>query len=98
MSDRVAFDMAQDVNVVERRTAYKAFTQVDVLRLTHRLFSGGTSPVIQRELVIKPQAIGVLIYDPILDAVLLIEQFRVGALPEVNPWQLEIVAGLVETS
>ena len=96
MSDRVTFDMAQDVNVVERRTAYKAFTQVDVLRLTHRLFSGGTSPVIQRELVIKPQAIGVLIYDPILDAVLLIEQFRVGALPEVNPWQLEIVAGLVD--
>jgi hypothetical protein len=31
-----------------------------------------------------------------LDAVLLIEQFRVGALPEVNPWQLEIVAGLVD--
>jgi ADP-ribose pyrophosphatase len=96
MSDRVAFNVAQDVTIVERRTVYKAFTQVDVLRLQHRLFAGGTSPIIQRELVIKPQAIGVLIYDPIVDAVLLIEQFRVGALPESNPWQLEIVAGLVD--
>ena len=96
MNNRVAFNVAQDVTIVERRTAYKAFTQVDVLRLQHSLFVGGTSPIIQRELVIKPQAVGVLIYDPTLDAVLLIEQFRVGALPEVNPWQLEIVAGLVD--
>ena len=36
------------------------------------------------------------IYDPNLDSVLLIEQFRVGALSHPNPWQLEIVAGLVD--
>ncbi len=90
------FSVQQDVAIVEKRTAYKGFTQVDVLRLQHRLFAGGMGPVIQRELVVKPEAVGVLIYDPMLDSVLLIEQFRVGALMESNPWQLEIVAGLVD--
>jgi ADP-ribose pyrophosphatase len=88
--------MQHNVEIISRETTYKSFTQVDVLRLQHSLFIGGTSPIIQREIVIKPEAVGVLIYDPILDAVLLIEQFRVGALPESNPWQIEIVAGLVD--
>ena len=96
MIDSTVFNSVHDVDVIERKTVYKAFTQLDILRLKHRLFAGGISPVIQREMVIKPEAIGVLIYDPVLDAVLLIEQFRVGALTETNPWQLEIVAGLVD--
>ena len=96
MIDSTVFNSVHDVDVIERKTVYKAFTQLDILRLKHRLFAGGISPVIQREMVIKPEAVGVLIYDPVLDAVLLIEQFRVGALTETNPWQLEIVAGLVD--
>jgi len=94
--EQIAFNQQNDVEILSRETVYKSFTQVDVVKLKHRLFAGGISPVIQREMVIKPEAIGVLIYDSVLDAVLLIEQFRVGALPETNPWQLEIVAGLVD--
>ena len=93
---QTAFNQQHDVEIISRETVYKSFTQVDVVKLKHRLFAGGISPLIQRELVIKPEAIGVLIYDPYLDAVLLIEQFRVGALSHPNPWQLEIVAGLVD--
>lgn len=93
---QTVFNQQQDVELVSRETVYKSFTQVDVVKLKHRLFAGGISPIIQRELVIKPEAIGVLIYDPNLDSVLLIEQFRVGALSHPNPWQLEIVAGLVD--
>lgn len=93
---QTAFNQQNDVEILSRETVYKSFTQIDVVKLKHRLFAGGISPVIQRELVIKPEAIGVFIYDPHLDAVLLIEQFRVGALSHPNPWQLEIVAGLVD--
>ena len=93
---QTAFNQQNDVEILSRETAYKSFTQIDVVKLKHRLFAGGISPIIQRELVIKPEAIGVFIYDPHLDAVLLIEQFRVGALSHPNPWQLEIVAGLVD--
>ena len=94
---QTTFNQQDDVEILSRETVYKSFTQIDVVKLKHRLFAGGgISPIIQRELVIKPEAIGVLIYDPNLDAVLLIEQFRVGALSHPNPWQLEIVAGLVD--
>src|SRR5690606_40469080 len=36
-------------------------------------------------------------YDPLRDEVVLIEQFRVGALDKkASPWLLELVAGLIE--
>jgi len=39
----------------------------------------------------------VLLYDPAKDKVVMVEQFRVGALDdEQGPWLLEIVAGIVE--
>jgi ADP-ribose pyrophosphatase len=42
--------------------------------------------------------VGVLLYDPVLDAIGLVEQFRVGpwVRGDANPWLLELVAGLRE--
>ncbi|PTQ89999.1 NUDIX domain-containing protein [Agitococcus lubricus] len=94
--EQTLFKQTHDVEHVERKTLFQGFNRIDVLRLKHRLFSGQMGTVIQRELMVKPQAVGVLIYDPVLASVLLIEQFRVGALAEDNPWLLEIVAGLVD--
>ncbi len=91
------FTRARDVEVVEQRAVYQGFSRLEIVRLRHRLFAGGMSVIIQRELLMKPEAVGVLIYDPKRDEVLMIEQFRVGALSESNPWQLEIVAGLVDS-
>lgn len=86
----------EDVRVEKRETLFQGFYRLDKLYLTHRQFAGGTGPVITRELFVRPPAVGVLIYDPATDEVLLIEQFRVGALDDVHPWQMEIVAGLIE--
>ena len=91
------FTRARDVEIVEQRVVYQGFSRLEIVRLRHRLFAGGMSVIIQRELLMKPEAVGVLIYDPKRDEVLMIEQFRVGALSESNPWQLEIVAGLVDS-
>lgn len=86
----------EDVLVEKRETLFQGFYRLDKLYLTHRQFAGGTGPVITRELFVRPPAVGVLIYDPATDEVLLIEQFRVGALDDVHPWQMEIVAGLID--
>jgi ADP-ribose pyrophosphatase len=91
------FTRARDVEIVEQRVVYQGFSRLEIVRLRHRLFAGGMGVIIQRELLMKPEAVGVLIYDPKRDEVLMIEQFRVGALSESNPWQLEIVAGLVDS-
>jgi ADP-ribose pyrophosphatase len=85
-----------DVVVERRETLFKGFYRVDKLHLRHQQFSGAMGPLITREMFVRPPAVGVLIYDVHSDEVLLIEQFRVGALENKHPWQLEIVAGLIE--
>jgi len=82
---------------VHRETVYQGFMQLQQVQLKHRLFEGGWSETFQRELLVRHQAVMVLLYDPERDAVVLIEQFRVGALEDKHgPWLLEMVAGIVE--
>ena len=86
-----------DVEVIEREPCFKGFYKLDRLRLRHRLFAGGMGPEIRRELFVRHDAVCVLPYDPQRDCVVLIEQFRVGALDKShNPWLLELVAGLID--
>ena len=74
------------------------FYQVLKLKLQHRLFKGGWSKELQRELVVRLPAVAVLMYDAKTDQVVLIEQFRVGGMAHENgPWQLEMVAGMIDT-
>jgi len=74
---------------------YQGFFKVDLCHLSHQTYQGGEIEV-RRELFVRGDAVGVLLYDPAKDKVVLIEQFRVGAINEDNPWMLEIVAGMVE--
>lgn len=66
------------------------------LTFRHKLFAGGWSEPIERELFERGHAAAMLPYDPIRDEVVLIEQVRVGALEHENPWQFEIVAGIMD--
>ncbi|AIL63958.1 NUDIX domain-containing protein [Pseudomonas alkylphenolica] len=86
-----------DVEIVERVNCFKGFYQLDRVRLRHELFAGGMGREISRELFVRHDAVCVLPYDPVRDEVVLIEQFRVGAMGKVaNPWLIELVAGLID--
>jgi ADP-ribose pyrophosphatase len=87
----------QDVEILEKTEAFKGYFRIDRYRLRHRLFRGGWSPEITREVFERGHAAAVLPYDPLRDEVVMIEQFRVGALAAGRaPWLLEIVAGIIE--
>ena len=87
----------KDVEILEQTEAFKGYFRVDRYRLRHRLFSGGWSPEITREVFERGHAAAILPYDPVRDAVVLIEQFRIGAYAAGHkPWLLEIVAGIIE--
>lgn len=87
----------QDVQILRREPGFRGFYQVDVLTLRHRLFAGGWGPELRRELFVRRDAVCVLPYDPWEDAVVLVEQMRVGALDKrASPWMLELVAGLFD--
>ncbi len=87
-----------DVEIIERDTAWRGYFRIDRLRLRHRLFAGGWGEPMVREVFERGHAAALLPYDPVRDEVVLIEQFRVGALTAgaANPWLIEIVAGIVE--
>lgn len=86
-----------DVEVLQRETCFKGFYRLDRLHLRHRQFAGGMGPQLSRELFVRHDAVCVLPYDPRRDSVVLIEQFRVGAMDKsANPWLLELVAGLID--
>lgn len=85
------------VEIVKRDNCFKGFYKLDKVQLRHELFAGGMSREISRELFVRHDAVCVLPYDPLRDEVVLIEQFRVGALGKVdNPWLIEMVAGLID--
>lgn len=81
---------------IKKKRNYDGHFKVDQLIVQHELFAGGLSKELIREKVSRQNAVAVLPYDPIRDEVVLVEQFRVGALDDDNPWLIEIIAGLVE--
>lgn len=86
-----------DVEIVDETLAYDGFWKLKVIQLRHRRFAGDWSQLIKRELHCRGDAVGVLLYDPAIDAIGLVEQIRVGALWRPgSPWLLELVAGLIE--
>ncbi|MEE2760792.1 MAG: NUDIX domain-containing protein [Pseudomonadota bacterium] len=89
----------EQIQVQERSTPYRGFMRLDVYRLRHHDFNGGWSIDLSREVLERGNAVAVLPYDPDRDEVVLIEQFRIGAYTatEASPWQIEIVAGMIES-
>ncbi len=89
--------MRKTVEIVDRTRVYDGHFKVDKLRLRHALFRGGMGDVVQRELFERGHAAAVLPYDPVADAVVLIEQFRVGAHVALGDgWVIEVVAGMID--
>ena len=89
--------MNYQYEILSRTRAFDGFFHVDVLRLRHELFDGGWSDALTRELFERGRAVAVLPYDPVLDAVVVTEQFRVGAAAVGDhPWLIEFVAGMIE--
>jgi len=75
---------------------YAGFFKIDLCHIQHEKYAGGEIEI-KRELFHRGDAVAVLMYDPSKDKIVLLEQFRVGAIDDENgPWLIEIVAGMVE--
>lgn len=87
-----------DVEIQSREYIYRGFIQVEKVSLKHRLFDQTEyTPTFQRELIKRKEAAGVLIYNDSQQKFALIEQFRIGAMDDtISPWQLEIIAGVLD--
>jgi len=76
---------------------FEKYFRLDEYHISHELFGGGSSPVFTREIFERGVVVAVLPYDPHRDKVVLIEQFRAGAIGDTDgPWLIECVAGVIE--
>ena len=86
-----------DVNIIEQKTLYKGFFKMVEYTFKHRLFDGGWSDLVRRELFERGHAVAVLPYDPLTQEFVLVEQFRFGAMESAgSPWLIEIIAGMID--
>ena len=87
----------QDIDIDSTLMAYDGYFKIVKYKFRHRLFAGGWSELVERELFERGHAVAVLLFDPKRDTVVLVEQIRVGAIAaNYSPWQLEIVAGVID--
>ncbi|MFW1560908.1 ADP-ribose diphosphatase [Vibrio parahaemolyticus] len=87
---------SRDVEVISKESVFEGFFKMVKYRFKHKLFAGGWSDVVEREMFERGHAAAMLPYDPKTDQVVIIEQIRIGALEHEHPWQLEIVAGMID--
>ena len=86
-----------DVEISRVINKYQGFFKVDEYQLRHRLFNGGYSKNLSREIFERGDAVVLIPYDPVKDNVIIIEQFRQGALRHHGtPWLLEFIAGMFD--
>jgi ADP-ribose pyrophosphatase len=84
-----------DVTIHSVETRFQGFFKIDCYQLSHKLFNGEQSDILRREIFERGDAVVLMPYDAKLDKVILIEQFRPGAIREgETPWLLEFVAGM----
>lgn len=102
--------MQYKVKTIKKETLWQRYFRMDCFHISHELFDGSMSETFTREVLERGHAVAVLPYDPIADKILLIEQFRAGALASMDhpdcqsvqthssklPWMYEIVAGIID--
>jgi ADP-ribose diphosphatase len=98
LAEYLEYEMiSTDVEVIDKKICFQGFFCLERYRLRYRLFNGDWSHPVFRELFERGHAAAVLPYDADKDEVVLVEQFRVGAMAAPGgPWLMEIVAGIIE--
>jgi ADP-ribose pyrophosphatase len=90
--------MPDNYELIKREVLYKGIFCLARYHLRFRRYDENWSNTFSREILERSSAAAILPYDPILDQIVLIEQFRAGALKQSpdNPWLFEIVAGIFD--
>lgn len=89
----------KDLEILREETVYQGHFQLKKMYFRHKLFAGGMSGEVVRELLIKGAVAALIAYDPVRDSVVLVEQVRIGAYDphsSQSPWLVELIAGMID--
>lgn len=90
--------MSRKIEILKQDRAYDGFFKVDRYRLRQ---TGAAGPFeFTRELFERGSSAAILPYDPVLDRVLVVEEFRIGLLgagyPPEECWSAGPIAGMID--
>lgn len=95
MEEKISTFTQNDYEITKRDVLYQGFFRLVRHHIRHLKFDQTWSNEFSREILERPSAVAVLPYDPVLDQVVLIEQFRPGAITNPqSPWMIEVIAGI----
>ncbi|WP_017445138.1 ADP-ribose diphosphatase [Gayadomonas joobiniege] len=87
----------KDLQITAKKELFSRFFKISLITFKHRLFAGGWSQEVQRELFQRGDAVVVLPFDPVADKIIMLEQIRIGCIENANhPWSFEFVGGMIE--
>ena len=91
-------ESSPNIQVENIQREYLGFFALNQISLKYSQFDGDISELKNRVILMGSEASLILPYDPILDMVLLVEQFRIGPFcrGDRTPWVFEPVAGIIE--
>ena len=91
-------DLNTNIQIEDLKREYLGFFALNQVDLKYPFFDNSTSGLKSRTILMGSEASLILPYDPILDKVLLVEQFRIGPFcrGDKAPWVYEPVAGMIE--
>ena len=76
---------------------FEKYFRLEEYAISHELYEGGFSSVFTREIFERGSVVALLPYDPKRRKLILIEQFRIGAIhDDKSPWLIECVAGVID--
>jgi ADP-ribose pyrophosphatase len=88
---------SDDVEIIDVMPAYQGHFKINRYRYRYRQYRGGWSKPAEREVFERGHSVAVLLYDPALDQVVLIEQVRLPALIGGGPARtIEVAAGVID--
>ena len=87
----------QDVELFDKQTAYSGFFDLKIYHFRYRRFDGTWSRRHDREVFERGPTVAVVLFDPVRDCVVLVEQFRAPMLDDAaGPWVIEAAAGIID--
>lgn len=84
------------IEEIKKEIIYKGFLTFERHFFRQQKNDGEWSEIFSRELLIRRNAVAVLLHDPALDTFLFTRQFRPGGNYQNEPFIYEIVAGLID--
>lgn len=85
-----------EVKEVKKERCYDGFLKIDRYHFMQEKPDGKWTSEFTREVVLRRNAVAVLIHDTTNDLLLFTKQFRPGAYTQDEPWIYEMVAGLLD--